>query len=454
MEEERWIAWEIQTSKRWSDMEDVLKYTDIDFIDYDHKMLVEYALKLNRVISQSESGFSLSLIKITKALLDDLYGYAGEHFRREEKFMELYALPNVDMHKREHKKILTMISEALDNFTSGKARLSGKLKAQVMDWLIKHINVVDYDFFAIANWSRNIMNASDWNHVKPIIRLTGINEIDSQHQRLTEIMLKAMKNIYNNPIDKVIDEELNNISAYALFHFDYEAGFMERYEIKEPQKHLQQHDYFLEKITQYAGEIKKDLKQLEEMKTWSLSWWIKHINSMDKDYFSYRNWAYRLIEQAEKPEDVIVVLRKTGIEEIDNDHMVVMNFTMNLNTLIKKSDQNSEKDLSDESIKEQVVAVLDKTSNYAAAHFIREEKIMEEQQMDDLRGHRAEHIEILQKLKDMKENYQSGRLYLSANIKTMILEWWIQHTNTTDYRTFVQNWQGKEAGQRLSQNLS
>lgn len=440
MDEERWISWQIQTSKRWSDMEDVLKYTNIDFIDYDHKHLVQFAFKLNQILDKSEREFSLSLIEDTKVLLNELYAYAQEHFDREEKFMDLYDLPDKDMHKREHKKILRMLTEALDNFNSGKIKLSRKLKDQVMDWLIKHINTFDYNFFDISNWSKNIINASKWNEIKPIIGLIGINEIDKQHKTLTEIALKTMKNISNNPTDDVIIEECKNLSDYASFHFDYEAGFMEKYNIKEPENHLREHNLFLDKINNYSVEIMQDTKKIDEMKGWILTWWISHINCMDKEYFAYKNWAYKLIEQAEKLEDVIMILRKTGIEEIDNDHIMLMDLTLKLNTLIKMNDENIGNDKEMEIIKDKVIAILDKTYIAAENHFKREEKMMQVNQMDDLKSHSSEHLAILKKITDLKENYYNDRVYLSSNIKTMILEWWIQHTNTTDFRTFVQNY--------------
>lgn len=440
MDEEKWISWQIQTSKRWSDMEDVLKYTNIDFIDYDHKNLVQFAFKLNKVLDKSEREFSLSLIEDTKSLLNELYDYAQEHFAREEKFMDLYDLPDKDMHKREHNKILTMLIESLDNFNSGKIKLSRNLKDQVMHWLIKHINTFDYNFFDISNWSKNIINASKWNEVKPIIRLIGINEIDNQHQKLTETALKVMKNICDNPTEDVVQKECRDLKDYALFHFNYEAKFMEKYHMKESENHLKQHTVFIDKINKYSVEIMEDAKKVDEMKGWILTWWISHINFVDKEYFAYKNWAYHLIEESEKLEDVTIILRKTGIQEIDNDHIMLMDLTLKLNMFIKMNEKNIGNDKETEIIKDKVVSILEKIYIAAENHFKREEKIMQGNHMEDLKSHRLEHLEILKKINDLKENYLSGRLYLSSNIKTMILEWWIQHTNTTDFRTFVQNY--------------
>lgn len=452
MTEEKWVAWEIQTSRKWSDVEDILKYTNIDFIDHDHQLLVEYALKLNRVLDQSEIHLSMDLIHVTKDLLDDLFNYAKEHFEREEDFMKFYQLPEFENHKNEHELILVVLSEALENFKSGRIKLSKKLKTQVMDWLINHINVTDHAYFDIDNWSKNIINASDWEDIKPIIDLTGISEIDEQHQKLTIIALNALKKMAMNPDPPVIDVVCHGLSAYATYHFEFEASFMEKYKIHEKDKHIEAHSLFINKIAYYASEIKREPQQLANMKSWILTWWISHINSVDKNYFAYKNWAYLLIEQAQTIEDLNIVLRRTGIEEIDQDHLRLMGLTLNLNKLIELNDQNIKSGIDNQEVIQKINGVLDKTYEYAAAHFEREEKMMKEHHMTDLRRHSAAHGEILKRILEVKENYLAGRLCMSSNIKTMILEWWIEHTNTMDYRTFVQNFK-REDQIRISKNV-
>lgn len=437
MKESKWIAWEVQTSRRWSDMEDVLKYINIDFIDYDHKMLVEFALKLNQVLDKSEKEFSLDLIETTKVLLDDLYKYAKDHFEREELFMDLYQLPNIEMHKREHKKILDLLMMSLNDYKAGKVKLTKHLKSQVMDWLINHINIVDYEFFSISNWSNNILNATTWNDVKPIIRLIGINEIDNQHQILTEIALENMRLIRMQSEPERIQKAFKDLIDYALFHFNYEAEFIEKYGIQDTGEHKAQHNHFVEAIKKYALEMKVDFSHFNEMKEWILMWWINHINTTDRLCFDYKNWAFKLMESAETLEDVAVVLRYTGVEFIDEDHIHLMALTLDLSKLIGKQDKAEVTDQA--KIKVEILEVLDQIYQYAAGHFEREEKMMVDNNMSDYISHRSEHKGILVKLEQLQDNFGSGRLVLSGNIKTMILEWWIQHTNTTDYRTFVQN---------------
>jgi hemerythrin-like metal-binding protein len=210
---------------------------------------------------------------------------------------------------------------------------------------------------------------------------------------------------------------------------------MKKYRINQATSHLKEHDYFIEKVMEYCYEFKNGNHILDNMKEWILIWWISHINLIDKKSFEYANWVDQVIDQAEDIEDVKIILRKTGIEEIDNDHLVLMNMTLMLHNLIKTSSENS-----DINFPKQFIELYDEIYSYATKHFKYEEKIMNENKIEGFENHCEEHVQILRKLEDIKKNYISKRLKLSSNIKTMILHWWLQHTNTTDYRTFVYNY--------------
>lgn len=441
MDDVKYTAWEVQTSKKWSDIEDALNYIHIDFIDYDHQKLVEFTLRLNKVLDRSEQEFSMALIEETKNLLEDLYGYAKYHFDREEQFMEVYQLPNIESHQREHIRILKLLEESINDYKSGKVKLTKRLKEQVMDWLMKHINVVDFDFFSLDNWSKNLVNAQCWEDVRPIIHLIGINDIDSQHQKLTEIAIETMKAIDKGLEHDVIQKHFESLIEFAKHHFNYEEKFIQTYGIQDTSEHNRLHEYFIETIRTFSQKVQQNDFDFNEMKIWILSWWIQHINVADQKCFDYKNWAYRLIEEAEDLEEVSVVLRLTNIDFIDTDHLALMELALLLNQQIQSREKVSGEDL--KLLETQIQVTFDNIIQLAANHFDREEKLMMQHDMHDYRSHRAEHTEILDKMNTMKENFMSGKLYLSSNVKIVILEWWIQHTNTTDYRTFVQNYSHK-----------
>jgi hemerythrin len=379
----------------------------------------------------------LELLEDIGITLEQLYDYAVEHFDREELFMQAYNLPNVSNHLREHARILGLLKESLDDFKLGKVNVSHKLKMQVMEWLIVHINKVDFDFFNIDNWSKTLVDASDWEAVSQIVSLTGINEIDHQHKILTEKAINIMTNIDADTKERDLLEGFKDFKDYVVFHFDYETDLIERYKIKEVDLHLQQHEYFVQRVEAFPKEIVGDLSRVEDLKIWILTWWINHINITDHDTFKYDNWASQVIDQAEKVDEIEPLLRLTGIGTIDFDHLQVMKKTFELHKRIQLGIKDNLLHTSE--TKTEIVQMLEDIYSLAEDHFHREELIMNKNKLTDYKSHTYEHNNILQKIKEMKTNYTTGRLYASKNIKTVILDWWIHHTNNNDYRTFVIN---------------
>jgi len=429
MNEKRWVSWKMQTSRTWEDIQDVLKLVQIDFIDYDHKILVEYALKLNQLIQKLDEQYALTLIDEIGKLLNDLYQYAVEHFDREELFMEKYDLPHINVHKIEHKRILDILSNSIIEFQKGKVTVGHELKLQVMEWLIHHINVIDFNFFRIENWSKNLINANDWESVKDIISLTGVNEVDEQHKRITEQAIEIFVLLDNGEDKSCIIDKFNDFTKYVKFHFSYEEVFMRKYKIQDFSSHHEEHRYFENRLNTFPDDILEDESRANEFKSWLLTWWINHINVTDYNTFLGRNWVTNIIEEAAGMDDMVELLRLTDIGNIDHEHLQVMEMTFKLHKLISNNLTQ----------KHDVEELLMQIYEAAEVHFSREEAIMKRYQMVDYSSHHGEHTLILKRLKTMLKNYQDGRLYASQNIKTMILDWWISHTNTVDYRTFVIN---------------
>lgn len=436
MNQDLLIAWKMQTSQKWSDVNDILKYINIDFIDYDHQKLVEFGLKLNHVLDKAENEFSLELINETEDLLQKLYEYAVYHFKREETFMKKYKLPNFEIHKSEHQFILDMLNEHLENFKRGKTKLDMKIKYQVMDWLIRHINIVDCDYFDLKNWSENLVSASEWKEVKAIIHLTGIREVDNQHMELTELAIKLIDEIDLNPTSGA------SIIAMVMFqnkikkHFAYEESVMKRFKIKNIEDHSMIHREFEIKLEEMFTNISSGTISSKELKLWILTWWINHINSVDKKTFDYNNWAYQALDESKEISDIEMILVRTGIDDIDNEHMSLMIEVLKFNNKIKKLESEGI-DISNEEIKDSLISELNQIIDIAKKHFLHEEILMNDKFNIQSESHKMEHSNIIKKLQMIVSNIKEDKMMISNNIKTMILDWWINHTNIVDYNTFV-----------------
>jgi len=428
MNDEKWIAWKLQTSKTWEDMKDVLALTKIDFIDYDHKILVEYAIKLNILLHQFDLDFSLELVHEINLLLNNLYDYAVEHFKREEDFMAAYKLPGINQHLMEHGRILRMIREAIDDYEKGKVTVSHDLKIQVMEWLINHINKIDYEFFDLKHWQDNLIAADNWDAIKDIICLTGVNEVDRQHKDITVSVLNLFKLNVEEMSIRQLEEVFSEFSSLVKDHFDFEESFMIRYGIEDIHHNLDEHIYFINRLKKFPSEIFNQKSSMVDVKVWIISWWINHINVVDHDTFTSDGWMIHAIETSKNVDDMIELLRLTHVDNIDHDHTVFVELTFKLNTLIN-----------DEADKSEILSLLEKMYHVAESHFKREEAVMIKHDLKDYASHLSEHHMILDRLNEIIKNFREERLFASRNIKTMILDWWIHHTNTVDYRTFVIN---------------
>jgi hemerythrin-like metal-binding protein len=423
MEDNRWIAWRMHTARRWEDLKDLMYLTKIDFIDHDHKILLNYAMKLNQLMLKLDKDYSLSLLDEVKELLIELYKYAEEHFTREEVFMSRNDLPNSDKHIMEHNRILEILKSAIEDFNKGKLNISHQLKKDIMTWLIHHINDFDYNFFELKNWSENLISAGNYSDVREIIGLIGVTDIDEQHRDITEIALEFCQ----VEDDQKLQEQLfKSMMEKVSVHFDYEEVFMNEHSIYD-EKHIKLHGQFKNVLSEYYDLLVKKELDIHKFKLWLLDWWINHINVTDFDGFHIDKWLEDAIAGASSIEDMKKLLRYTGIDTIDDDHIRVMEKTFDL---VKHIDEGQYK-------KEEFEDLFTCIYKMAEEHFHREERIMKKYNMSDYLQHLNEHKNVLNRLANILENLKSNRLFLSSNIKTTILDWWINHTNTIDFRTFV-----------------
>jgi hemerythrin-like metal-binding protein len=120
----------------------------------------------------------------------------------------------------------------------------------------------------------------------------NIEEIDSQHKNLVEIIntlfdaMKAAKGY------DVLDEVLNKLIDYVHYHFETEETYFDKFEYSDSQIHKDEHKYFTEQV----GEFKKAFVEGELTRNegdtpltvglWKLlkDWFVNHVLIFDKKY--------------------------------------------------------------------------------------------------------------------------------------------------------------------------
>ncbi len=114
-------------------------------IDRQHKKLIAMINELHDAMRHRQSKLVLSQI------IEGLIGYAGTHFRTEERYFERYGYPEEIPHKQEHAAFTLKVAEFKHNYDAGKFGLSMDLLDFLSDWLQNHIKVVDRKYALFFN---------------------------------------------------------------------------------------------------------------------------------------------------------------------------------------------------------------------------------------------------------------------------------------------------------------
>lgn len=114
-------------------------------IDRQHQRLVGMINDLNDAMRQGKGKDVLGKI------INGLVGYAGTHFRTEEKYFEQFGYPDAGSHKKEHFDFTKKVAEFKDGFDTGKIGLSIEVMNFLSNWLQNHIKVVDNKYGPFFN---------------------------------------------------------------------------------------------------------------------------------------------------------------------------------------------------------------------------------------------------------------------------------------------------------------
>ncbi|MBF0279993.1 MAG: hemerythrin family protein [SAR324 cluster bacterium] len=437
-----WTRWAMQTARKWEDISEIIKKTGIESIDAEHKRLVEIALEINKLIDLMEKNqFDLNYINKQKILLDDLYKATEHHFHREEEMIKGFGLSQYELQVEQHEKILSMLRSAIQDFQAGRLNVSLSLKLEILDWIVSHVNLVDYETFCLQHWTGGVLDkAEKWEDVFEIVKSTQIEEIDAEHREMAELTMDLLRLINDNGNVKskhqnqnIKNEIFEKLYQCAASHFAHEEAIMQKFALEGFDDHKAAHLKFLEHMDAFRKDYSAGKLELSsELKTTILEWWINHINDVDYKTFFEGNWAAKVMEKAKSWDDVSGIIKPIGIQEIDKDHKEMTETALELTQLIDQYQNEGNVDSKD------VQTIFDRLYQHAASHFGREERIIDEKGYPGKAKQVEQHQKFLDLLSSYRSHLVSGRLGLSPKLKTAILDWWINHINGQDYKSFVE----------------
>ena len=118
--------------------------------------------------------------------------------------------------------------------------------------------------------------------------MTGIPEIDEQHQGLLALINALDEHRERFPNEHEIFTTLNALVKYAENHFATEEQYMERFQYPQILPHKRQHATFLATVFQFAKMLEeKDSSVFPKMVTFLHDWYGSHIGNTDREYKEY-----------------------------------------------------------------------------------------------------------------------------------------------------------------------
>jgi hemerythrin-like metal-binding protein len=431
--------WIIQTSKTWSDIYNIVNQTGVAPIDRDHKQLAEYILQLNIVIYNTNGYYNSDNFYEINKILEQFISYTEYHFKREENFIKEFKIDGLKEQQEEHIYIINKLQDIINHYKIGRLSSIFELRLELLNNIIEHINTTDKTTFSANNMLNPILSISEWENIKKFIRTIHVPFIDKDHMHLTKLILKTAQELdkTNKNSFSAAETLMNELLDFAKQHFQREEELMIKYSNSEYNKHKILHTEFLEKI-ENATTIVKKKKNLDskKFKETLLKWWINHINIEDYSTFTENPWLEQFYNSAENVEEIYWMISPTGIEIIDEDHKHFLGLIFELNKYLENNRVNN--NLLE--IKED----LNRLKEYAARHFSHEEKLMAGKDPNLVIQHIKEHIYILEKLESWNITDNNDAIFISTNLKNTLLDWWISHTNGTDYLTFGAEYEEKE----------
>lgn len=120
-----------------------------------------------------------------------------------------------------------------------------------------------------------------WNNKYSV----GVKSIDDQHKEIFQLINELLQAMKQGQAQQVINKILDNLEVYSRTHFKKEEFFFDRFNYAGKEKHVQEHQFFIQKI----NTLKKDVSSGKVLLTFELlnflkDWIDHHIEVMDKAY--------------------------------------------------------------------------------------------------------------------------------------------------------------------------
>ena len=111
------------------------------------------------------------------------------------------------------------------------------------------------------------------------------------------------------------------------------------------------------------------------------------------------------------------------VKTIDDHHKVLVKYINELNNAMLYEKGRNE-----------IATILEGLVDYTVFHFDYEEKMLEKNGYDDLIKHKKIHVKFVNKIKELKSDFESGEKELSKDVMAFLKAWLVEHIMGTDQK--------------------
>jgi hemerythrin len=118
----------------------------------------------------------------------------------------------------------------------------------------------------------------------------NIKEIDDQHKKLVDLINQLHAAMLKGEGKIVVGPILSELTAYTVYHFKTEEGYMERFAYPNTQAHRLEHQRFVKKVGEFKAAYDAGSIGLSNEVMHFLADWLKdHILVTDKKFGPFFN---------------------------------------------------------------------------------------------------------------------------------------------------------------------
>jgi hemerythrin-like metal-binding protein len=110
-----------------------------------------------------------------------------------------------------------------------------------------------------------------------------------------------------------------------------------------------------------------------------------------------------------------------GVQQIDNEHKKLVSLVNTLNDSMKNGKS-----------KDTLQKVFSELVDYTMTHFSNEELLMQKVNYSAFSGHKREHDDLAKKARVLKDDFTSGKMMISIEVRDFLKNWIVNHIQKTD----------------------